>query len=683
MEPALKLRRIADIRQQLPYLSHTALASVFTIAQEQELPRCSRHDVRKARDAVVKVDTPYGSLLKTKSLAGVHGGEINIDIIDPFAYMWAAASRDRFADILERAITKSPSHADQPWTLLLYADEVTPGNVKKSDNKKRVHGLYWILKELGPDAMSKEDMWATIAVLRSTTIAKIDGGMSAVMAMMLKSFFSDTEHHMGHGGCSLQLHGRSVRIWARFGGFIADEAALHSIWLCKGASGTKLCVLCMNVVSKHWTGIPGLAVDSFLKPFNHITKCRSCELHTKATIQHIVNTLAADRPVLTPDEFKAKERAFGFNHNAKSILLDPALRNIIDPTTQTLFDWPHSILQGAFPVQLALLETRLAGRRITFYEFLDEYLQGWCLPKKMSGTSWRSVFNAKRREPMVKNKEFKASMSETLSLHPIIGHWLRTVVMPQGHFVAECQAYFAISTFIDTLHAAGRGKVRAAEVKWAAEAFLDTHAIAYGVGDMIPKFHHSLHWPDIVDRVKTLPTTLPLERKHKTIKMFAEATDNTSRTWDTSILLECTFKGFGVLANAQHLRISPGLLDSPNTVPVQALAYLRDHVGDHDYTYAVHARYSSEGTSSAGDVVAYKNDGGWLPGAIHFFVAASGRASALVRVLEHKSHELTYSIWQEKYACIIVALEDIITSLTFRKDVDIYTVLHPWSLQRE
>ena len=65
------------------------------------------------------------------------------------------------------------------------------------------------------------------------------------------------------------------------------------------------------------------------------------------------------------------------------------------------------------------------------------------------------------------------------------------------------------------------------------------------------------------------------------------------------------------------------------------------------------------------------------------FFAASGRASALVRVLEHKSHELTYSIWQEKYACIIVALEDIITSLTFRKDVDIYTVLHPWSLQRE
>ena len=683
MEPAVKLRRLADIRQQLPYLSHTALSAVCTLAQEEDLPRCSRHDVRKARDAIVKVDAPYGCLIKTKSVAGVNDTVVNFDIICPFAYMWAAASRRRWADIVERALIRSPPTVDQPWTLLMYADEVTPGNIKKSDNQKRIQGMYWCLKELGPDALAKEDVWATISALRSTRVGTIDGGMSAVMAVLLKSFFSETGHNMEHGGCRFTLHGRDVRIWVKFGGFIADESALHGIWLCKGASGIKMCVICMNMVNKNWIGGAGLDADSFLKPFNRIFKCHLCELHTKETIQHIVDTLAADKPFLTVDAFKAKQMALGFSHNPHSILLDPALRGIVDPATQTFFDWPHSILQGVFPVQLSLLEARLAVHHVQLYKFLDEYLQGWSAPKLKSGSGWRGTFNARRRDTMISGEKFKASMSETLALHPIIGHWLRTVVLSQGHFVDLCQAYFDLSDFIDLLHAAGRGNVKPKELVAGAEKFLASHAAAYGVDDMIPKFHHSLHLHMIVERIKTLPTTLPLERKHKVLKMFAEAFDNTGGTWDTSVLVEVTFKALGVLDGAEHLRLGPGLISAKEQVPARALTYLQEHLGHLVFEYASQARYSSEGSSSAGDVVAYKADGGtWLPGVVHFFFSASGHERALVSLLKYESHERTYSRWKHQHACVVIALDDIITSTTFRLEGDVYTLLHPWSLQR-
>jgi len=620
--------------------------------------------------------------MKSKSLALSHGGSVAFDIIDPFAYLWAVASRRRFADILERAVLKHPPRADSPWNILQYADEVTPGNVKKSDNQKRIHGMYWTFVELGNDALAKEDVWATISALRSTTLGRVDGGMSAVMAVVLKAFFSDDGHNMQHGGCAVMLHGRPVRIWAKFGGFISDESALHSIWLCKGASGTKICILCMNMVSKHWMGIPGLDNAAWMKPFNRALMCHMCEPHTKETIQHIVDTLAADHRVMPADAFKNKQTALGFTHSPHALLLDPSLRDVLDPTQQTLFDWPHSLLQGVFPVHISLLEARMSQRHIAFYALLDEYLQGWTLPKQSSGTSWRSALNPRRRDTMSKEHDFKASMSETLALYPIISHWLRTVVHSLGYMVVECNAFFDVTTLIDLLLMAGRGKVRPNDIKVAAEKFLNSHAAAYGVDEMIPKFHHLLHLHSTVESFNTLPTTLPLERKHKVIKQFAEATDNTSKTWDRSVLLEATFKSLGVLDSAEHLILDPGLLSPSEKVPAPILNYLREHLGEHHYMHASRARYSCEGTCSGGDVVAYRADGGWSPGVVHFFFKVAGQERALLKSLRHVSHERTYSNWEETLSCICVSLGDIITPLTFRKEDNAYTLLHPWSLQR-
>ena len=48
------------------------------------------------------------------------------------------------------------------WSLILYSDEVSPGNQLKANNKRRLQTFYWTVKELGPKALSSEDAWMVL-----------------------------------------------------------------------------------------------------------------------------------------------------------------------------------------------------------------------------------------------------------------------------------------------------------------------------------------------------------------------------------------------------------------------------------------------------------------------------------------------------------------------------------------
>ena len=189
---AEKLKQLSDLRSSLPYISQSALGALLSAAKDSPLPEfCTRKRIREARNSIACQDTPYGPLMKRVTVPGINGRPICFDVQCPFAMLWLVAKTQNGAALFRSAAP--PSHSN-PWKLIFYSDEVTPGNSMKQDNKRMLQGCYYSIIDFGAAALSKEDNWFVCTALKSTTVRLIEGGMSSVMAALLKHFF--------HWGCT-------------------------------------------------------------------------------------------------------------------------------------------------------------------------------------------------------------------------------------------------------------------------------------------------------------------------------------------------------------------------------------------------------------------------------------------------------------------------------------------------
>ena len=142
-ERSAKLRRLADIRYRLPYVSQRALVAVVNDIKNAGLPELTyTRELRAARDeCTIRVQTPYGPLLVETTFADSKGGNpIPMEFLDPWAGLyWIARRSKAFSDLLVRAIDYNGGcSVDNPLELLLYSDEVTPGNQLAVKNGRKV-----------------------------------------------------------------------------------------------------------------------------------------------------------------------------------------------------------------------------------------------------------------------------------------------------------------------------------------------------------------------------------------------------------------------------------------------------------------------------------------------------------------------------------------------------------------
>ena len=117
----------------------------------------------------------------------------------------------------------------------------------------------------------------------------------------------------------------------------------------------------------------------------------------------------------------AEETRLGFTHNRRSILLDPALREIVDPAEQNCNDWAHNILQGIFQHTLWLLLCAVKPYGIAPAN-INDYLQLWTWPRRVDGVTGKHMFSAKRVKSDRDAKTVKCTMTEALSVMPVLGH---------------------------------------------------------------------------------------------------------------------------------------------------------------------------------------------------------------------------------------------------------------------
>ncbi len=121
--------------------------------------------------------------------------------------------------------------------VILYIDEVEPGNPLRHDTARKLQALHWCFAEWPRLLLARAGAWLIFCVLRSRVVHEFPGGVSQFMKLALRQFFANGDNTTQRGVLRRAPDGRSILAKASFGGFLGDAKALKEIFDCKGSAG--------------------------------------------------------------------------------------------------------------------------------------------------------------------------------------------------------------------------------------------------------------------------------------------------------------------------------------------------------------------------------------------------------------------------------------------------------------
>ena len=155
-----KLARVQSLRDRLPFVSQSALAALLRIACTEELPEAPRKDIRDARNTASRISTPYGTLHKDLKFKDDEGNDITMEIAHPCAMLYhVSLVSASFSAIVLRTAQHTPPTLTEPWHIILYTDEILPGNQLAYKSRRKMWAVYWSVLEFGAAILSGEDFW--------------------------------------------------------------------------------------------------------------------------------------------------------------------------------------------------------------------------------------------------------------------------------------------------------------------------------------------------------------------------------------------------------------------------------------------------------------------------------------------------------------------------------------------
>ena len=135
--------------------------------------------------------------------------------------------------------------ADRPWRLVLYADEITLGNVQKTANMRRMNNIYASFLEFGV-VLRSVNAWLPLGTVRSSRIDKVRGLMSGLMSKLVADMFTGVDS-IRDAGIAIDVEGPRA-LYVTLARVIVDEAARKEIVGHKSASGILRRLECKNCI---------------------------------------------------------------------------------------------------------------------------------------------------------------------------------------------------------------------------------------------------------------------------------------------------------------------------------------------------------------------------------------------------------------------------------------------------
>ena len=141
-------------------MSQAALAGVLKHVTMADLEsKTNRNDVRAAWNETTNINTPFGTVHQVIELQAIQGeAPIRLEVQHPLAMLhYGASSSTSLARLLQQTFQKSPCGLRRPWRIIIYTDEVLPGNQLAYKSARKAWAIYWSILEWGSAALSDED----------------------------------------------------------------------------------------------------------------------------------------------------------------------------------------------------------------------------------------------------------------------------------------------------------------------------------------------------------------------------------------------------------------------------------------------------------------------------------------------------------------------------------------------
>ena len=217
----------------MPYLSASALASLIKDFEDQGIPELSqRKHIQEAKKVAVIKHHAYGPLIGYIPMVYNDGSSKNMLVVNFLSWLQAAFGQGgSLTQLVKEKHAANPSSPSNSWKLLMYSDEVVPGNPLGHTQARKIQVVYCAFHEYGPFHLSKEIAWHCVFIKRSNDVLNIDGGMSQVMAGLVKHIFCNPLCNVSEVGLLLKDdQGQHLRFFFELGGFVQDGMAQKSVF---------------------------------------------------------------------------------------------------------------------------------------------------------------------------------------------------------------------------------------------------------------------------------------------------------------------------------------------------------------------------------------------------------------------------------------------------------------------
>lgn len=483
----------------------------------------------------VGMNGPVAQVLKLPTLSG--------GVMD-----WTCAS---IPALMARMVAESPPYADmietttrgnsvaKPFRLVVYSDEVTPGNVLAPDNRRKFHAFYINFLEAG-EHLNNVQSWLIGGAMLSTEADQVEGGLSCVTKMLLESAFGGSRC-LRWGGVSLNFGSGILRtVYFELHAVIADADALRAMFGYKGAAGLKPCFKCINCVSA------GHGLDGDDTHVSH--GCPHLTAFALASDEDVyrasdIVSFAAEQS-RSQSELDQVEKALGLNFVPEGILQSRQLRGHLKPCSGTRYDPMHCFLcNGVVALEIkCFMKVMQVEVGVGFPHLNDFCRKEWRFPQSRANKV-SNLFTSKKISDKGKPR---LQASEIIAALPVLLYFVEVIMeaAPENKRIQAAAASFvAMVQATKSYIAAKRGL---GVTRHAMESTTGTHLeawnLAYGEPDSQapkPKQHYALHIGEQLESDGRILDCFVLERKHLEPKAYAE-NSKSLRGFDAYVLLTST-----------------------------------------------------------------------------------------------------------------------------------------------
>eukprot|EP00438_Fugacium_kawagutii_P024642 Skav216075 [mRNA] locus=scaffold1111:21114:23159:+ [translate_table: standard] len=557
------------------FVSQSGVIAVLQSVKEHGIPdTISRRALKRARKDALATDLlPFGELFHTIDVDMTDGSLQQFPVLNPLAWLHLLLTTiEEFRQYFFALIDSTGCDYTHPWDIVLYCDEISPGNVLKPTNNRKLVGWYWTFWQFGK-RIHTEALWFHLCAIRTSHMKKVKGGYSGLFSKLLRLFFTHPQDL--RLGIPLEVPGHGTKMFcAKFKTMIADEAAIKLSWSWKGSSGTMMCFRCSNVVA-HSSRLDLHDASGRLVP-SCVTELAKCNPHTNQSIAQNARRLQLQKAILPKGRFEKLEQAMGLTYDEGAVLWDPFFSEVCSgPIGTCHFDWMHvyfvgGLFQSEVGFLLGAIKSQITDKMI--HAFLKTVQFPYMVrSRSMTGKNAFQKFEG----------ELKCSASEGLSLYPLIRAYLHCTLTDPA--IPAFTSYLALCRVLDLLNESRTGSdVCPNALLDAVQLHLRHRLTSHGPQAFPPKAHYTLHLAQQLAEGGRLISCWVHERKHRELKKFANLAHSASAklSWERGLLEDVALLQYQALEEcaADLMNDDAITLMNEQEASAQLVSFVRNHL---------------------------------------------------------------------------------------------------------